>query len=203
MFPLGQPLLPGAGTSLHVFEPRYVEMVRDLLASGADTLDFGVTMIERGHEVGGGDVRADVGALCRIAEIQALPDDRYAMIVVGVERIEIVEWLDDDPYPRADVTAWPDDPDDLPPEVLERRVTRVLEAGVSLNAALRELGHEGVPDLELTDSASDTLYAIAAQTPLGPVDRHRVLAAPSVAARCDVLEQAIEDARAVLEFHRS
>lgn len=203
MFPLGQPILPGAGTSLHVFEPRYVAMVRDLLAGGADTLDFGVVMIERGHEVGGGDVRADVGTMCRIAEIQALSDDRYAMIVVGIERIEIVEWLDDSPYPRAEVTVWPDEADDLSPAELDRHVDRVLVAGNTLNATLRELGHEAVPELGRTDSAADTLYAIAAQTPLGAVDRHRVLAAPSVAARCEVLEQAIEDASAVLEFRRS
>ena len=112
MFPLGSVLLPGGVLPLHVFEPRYRQLVVDCLA-GRDEPEFGVTLIERGCEVGGGDVRADVGAVARIARVDALDDGRYAVVAVGTRRIRVNAWLPDDPYPLADVDDWPDDdPDD-------------------------------------------------------------------------------------------
>lgn len=53
MFPLGTVLLPGAILPLHVFEPRYQQLVRDCL--DAPEHEFGVVLIDRGSEVGGGD----------------------------------------------------------------------------------------------------------------------------------------------------
>ena len=61
MFPLGSVLLPGVVLPLHVFEPRYQQLVRDCLET--DEHEFGVVLIDRGSEVGGGDSRTDVG--CR------------------------------------------------------------------------------------------------------------------------------------------
>ena len=57
MFPLGTVLLPGGVLPLHVFEPRYRQLVIDCLADDTGEPEFGVTMIERGSEVGGGDQR--------------------------------------------------------------------------------------------------------------------------------------------------
>ncbi|WP_415830929.1 LON peptidase substrate-binding domain-containing protein [Janibacter anophelis] len=54
MFPLGTVLLPGNPLPLQVFEPRYLAMLRDI--AGGDGR-FGVVLIERGFEVGGGDQR--------------------------------------------------------------------------------------------------------------------------------------------------
>ncbi|HUF97989.1 MAG TPA: LON peptidase substrate-binding domain-containing protein, partial [Ilumatobacter sp.] len=55
MFPLGSVVLPGGQLPLHIFEPRYRQLVQDLLASDEGSLEFGTVMIERGREVGGGD----------------------------------------------------------------------------------------------------------------------------------------------------
>ena len=55
MFPLGSTMLPGQQLPLHVFEPRYQELVRDCL-DAPDGPRFGVVLIARGNEVGGGDV---------------------------------------------------------------------------------------------------------------------------------------------------
>src|SRR5688500_15370184 len=76
MFPLGMALLPGAVLPLHVFEPRYRQMVHDMLADEVDAPEFGVVMIERGREVGGGDTRTRVGTVARLVDIRALPDGR-------------------------------------------------------------------------------------------------------------------------------
>ena len=65
MFPLGSVLLPSMVLPLHVFEPRYRALVRDVLDGDGE---FGVCLISRGHEVGGDDVRTDVGTVARVHE---------------------------------------------------------------------------------------------------------------------------------------
>ena len=113
MFPLGTVLLPGGVLPLHIFEPRYRQLVIDLLADDVNEPEFGVTMIERGTETGGGEDRADVGVIARVVQIEALADGRYALIAVGTRRFRVRSWLPDDPYPLADIDDWPDeDPDD-------------------------------------------------------------------------------------------
>ena len=85
MFPLGTVLFPYATLPLHVFEPRYRLMTRHVLDGDHE---FGVVLIERGSEVGGGDVRFDVGTVARVVQIAEVPDGRYALVTVGVRRIE-------------------------------------------------------------------------------------------------------------------
>ena len=106
MFPLGAVLFPGGVLPLHVFEPRYRRLVQDLLDGEPE---FGVTLIEKGSEVGGGDQRSAVGTVARLVRVAEMPDGRYAIVSVGVRRIRVVRWLEDDPYPRAEVEDWPDD----------------------------------------------------------------------------------------------
>jgi uncharacterized protein len=98
MFPLGTVLLPFQVLPLHVFEPRYQALVRTCLSGEPE---FGVTLIERGSEVGGGDMRAGVGCLARIVDVKQFPDGRLALVAVGTTRLEVIEWLADDPYPQA------------------------------------------------------------------------------------------------------
>ncbi|HEV7759443.1 MAG TPA: LON peptidase substrate-binding domain-containing protein, partial [Acidimicrobiales bacterium] len=99
MFPLGTVLVPGMLLPLHVFEPRYRQMLDDCLAGDRT---FGVVLIERGSEVGGGDVRTGVGTLARILQAEQAADGRWALMAVGARRIRIDRWLPDDPYPRAE-----------------------------------------------------------------------------------------------------
>src|SRR5688572_14490436 len=105
MFPLGSVLVPGMILPLHVFEPRYRALVRDCTAGDGE---FGVVLIERGSEVGGGDARTDVGTMARIVQADELPDGRFAVGAVGMRRIRVTAWLVDEPYPRAEVADWPD-----------------------------------------------------------------------------------------------
>ena len=105
MFPLGSVLTRGQLLPLHVFEPRYRRLVGDCIEAGGT---FGVVLIERGSEVGGGDVRSDLGTLATIVDAQALPDGRWAVVAVGGQRIRVVAWGDDDPYPQAEVEPWPE-----------------------------------------------------------------------------------------------
>jgi len=100
MFPLGSVLFPGAVLPLQVFEPRYRSLVVDVSDSDGR---FGVVLIDRGHAVGGGDTRCDIGTVAEIVRIGEAEDERILIVTVGRERIRVSKWLDDDPYPQADV----------------------------------------------------------------------------------------------------
>src|SRR5215467_13827806 len=100
MFPLATVLFPHAELPLHLFEPRYRALAETCLRGDGR---FGVVLIERGFEVGGGDQRFAVGTVARIVEAAQTPDGRYLLSTVGTERFRVRKWLDDDPFPRADV----------------------------------------------------------------------------------------------------
>ncbi|NLE79040.1 MAG: ATP-dependent protease, partial [Rhodococcus sp.] len=92
MFPLGSAVLPGDKLPLHVFEPRYRDLVHDCLA--APEPRFGVVLIARGSEVGGGDVRHDVGTIAHIDTHAAIGDGRFELLCRGADRIRVIEWLE-------------------------------------------------------------------------------------------------------------
>jgi uncharacterized protein len=195
MFPLGAVLLPGAVLPLHVFEPRYRKLVQDCLDGDPE---FGVALIERGWEVGGGETRTSVGTVARIIQVAGLDDGRYALITVGTRRIVINSWLPDDPYPRADVTDWPDPEPQFSLDehrvAIERRVRRLL----ALTVELGDTSTDTSP--EIADEVVLASYHLSALAPLGPADHQRLLNAPSVSARYDLLDLMLDDAEAALQF---
>ena len=202
MFPLGTALLPGAVLPLHVFEPRYRQMVHDLLANDVDEPEFGVVMIERGREVGGGDVRTRVGTVARVIEMGALPDGRYALVAVGSERLRVNAWLPDDPYPLADIDPWPDEDRgvldlDAATRTVDELHTRVRE----LNDQVRALGEmTPPPDTEIATDPHLSLYHLGSLAPLGPADRQQMLETPTLRERLSVFATALDDAAAVVRF---
>jgi Lon protease-like protein len=211
MFPLGSVLLPGGVLPLHVFEPRYRQLVVDLLASDAHDPEFGVTLIERGREVGGGDQRSDVGVVARIVHVDALDDGRYALVAIGTRRIRVNAWLPDDPYPLADVDDWPDDDPDAPGLAVEvaaahagvRQAHRMAAELGDAPEQLHALEALDAVDVEISDDPLLASYHLVALAPIGPADRYRLLCAPSPAARLDLLDEALDDVEAMLRFRRS
>jgi Lon protease-like protein len=203
MFPLGTVLLPGGVLPLHVFEPRYRRLVADLLADDVNDPEFGVTMIQRGRETGGGEDRADVGVIGRVVQIEALGDGRYALVVVGTRRFRVRSWLPDDPYPLADVEEWPDDdPDD--PRVHELIVlarTRIRD--IRRRAHATEEMEPDDADPEISDDPLLATYHLAGIAPLGPADRYRLLCADSPRQRLEILDDALDDVEAMIEFRRT
>ena len=182
MFPLGTVLLPSMVMPLHLFEPRYLQLAKDCLAGDRE---FGVVLIERGSEVGGGDVRTTVGTVARVVEAVELPDGRYALATVGTRRIRVSRWLDDDPYPRAEVEDW-DDPEpepDLRDAVADAaaRLRRVLATYAELGASVSPV----LPDL--SDDPVLATYQLVALSPLGPADRQALLGAPNPGERVAAL----------------
>ena len=198
MFPLGTVLVPGMLLPLHVFEPRYRRMLGDCLAADGT---FGVVLIERGSEVGGGDVRTDVGTRARVVQAEELADGRWAVVAVGQDRIRVDRWLPDDPYPRAEISDWPDDPASGAaagdrPDPRPGIVGRLRRAA----ALASELGLSAAPlDLELDDDPVAASYQASLAAPLGPADRQALLAAPLLSDRWTLLELFLENQVELME----
>ena len=214
MFPLGSVLLPGGILPLHVFEPRYRDMIRDCLRADGEP-EFGQALISHGWETGGGDDRVMVGTVARMLQVDAIDENRYALIAVGTRRIAVNAWLPDDPYPIADVDDWPDvDPDaeglalNVAASHARVRAARALAAEVArrLDDPTDDAGLGTAPgdsDDEISDDPLLATYHLATLAPIGPADRFRLLAAPGPSARLDLLDEILDDVEAMLKFRLS
>ncbi len=198
MFPLGTVLFPHMALPLHVFEPRYRELVGDCLRHGQQ---FGVVLIERGSEVGGGDTRFGVGCAARIVEAARFPDGRWALLCVGTQRLQVDTWLPDDPYPLALVEERPEAA--LGDEGLaaladaEREVRRALALAAELDEPVPPAHAAVDPD------PSVAAWQLAALAPLGLVDKLRVLEEDDPAARLALLARLTSEAAAALAYRLS
>jgi Lon protease-like protein len=177
MFPLSTVLFPGAWLPLHVFEPRYRTLMSDCHAGGGE---FGVVLISRGPEVGGGDQRVDIGALARVARSSTLDDGRMVIVAEGRNRFRVLRWLDDDPYPRAEV-------EELEPLVVSdpTAALSVAESAVRrLRSLLSELGDvPALPhDLLLKGTEEELAWQLCELAPVSLMDRQDLLASTELGA---------------------
>lgn len=107
LFPLRTVLFPGRPLPLHIFEPRYRQLLVDCLEGDRR---FGVVAIRNGHEVGGEAEVFDVGTVAEIEDVRRFEDGRAEIATRGIERFRILALLGDDPYPRARVAPCVDQP---------------------------------------------------------------------------------------------
>jgi Lon protease-like protein len=175
MFPLSTVLFPCAGLPLHVFEDRYRALMADCLAADGE---FGVVLIARGSEVGGGDERVDVGTLARVDQVAELADGRLLVVARGARRVRVATWLPDEPYPRAVV-------DELPMRQSGNHDLALATAEVSvrrLRSLLSEL--EDVPalpsDLEVRGTNEEIAWKLCELAPLNLMDRQQLLASTTL-----------------------
>lgn len=175
MFPLGSVLFPHMPLHLRVFEQRYLLMLAQLLKS--DAAEFGVVLIERGQEVGGGEQRFGVGTVAAIVEIAAT-DGVIQLTAQGERRIEIAEWLAEDPHPRADVRVLPDLEWDPKLQSLLERAERTVRRSLAVVSEFQ--GAIWPADVELADEPLPLAWQLAGIAPLGPLDQLRLLRATSV-----------------------
>jgi uncharacterized protein len=174
MFPLGSVLMPAMPLPLRIFEPRYLKLLGDLVAS--DTPEFGVVLIERGQEVGGGEKRMGLGTIASVTDI-GTSEEFYGLESVGSRRFRVNAWLPDDPYPIADIDFLPDliwDDNLMPSRVhLETKVRQLL-------AFASEIGDlQYSSDVELSDDPMEACWQLAGILPVGQLDQMDLLGSQS------------------------
>jgi Lon protease-like protein len=187
MFPLSTVLFPHAQIPLHVFEPRYQTMAADCLAGESR---FGIVLISRGSEVGGGEVRMDLGTRAIINQAAPIGDGRWLMLVEGEVRIRVGQWMPDDPYPLAMVEEAPSTTEAVD-ETLLVQVTQCLRRTRGL---LAESGEAAALSADITfdDDPEVASWQLCAQAPLNVFDAHRLLAEERTSARLGLLLELTE-----------
>ncbi len=175
MFPLGTVLFPHTPLALRIFEERYLVMLGRLLDE--DDPQFGVVLIERGSEAGGGDQRFRIGTMARITNVMAGERDIH-LIAVGGARFEVAEWGDDEPYPTAAVQELPALVWDEALTPLRTEAERIVRRVLSRAAEYAEVQWD--PNIELSDDPLESSWQLAAIAPLGQLDQFRLLRSTTV-----------------------
>ena len=193
MFPLGSVLFPFMPLRLRVFEERYLLMLAELVKS--ESAQFGVVLIERGREVGGGEQRFGVGTVAEITQLGA-QEGFVVLVAEGGRRFAVERWLADAPHPWAEVHELPDlvwTPAlaELREET-ERRVRRTL-------ALASEFAEVWPADIELSDDPVAAAWQLAAIAPLGALDQVELLAADSMERLLSRVGELTAEAAVMLE----
>jgi hypothetical protein len=105
LFPLNDVVLfPKMFLPLHIFEPRYQEMINRCLD---EKLPFGVLLIKEGREVGGQAVPHSIGTAAQINRVERQPDGRMNIVVVGTQRFRVKEFYNHHSYLSGAVETLP------------------------------------------------------------------------------------------------
>ena len=183
--------------TLRIFEERYLRLLGDLMSS--DTPEFGVVLVSRGSEVGGGEARMSIGTVASVTEI-GTTDEFFGLESFGSRRFRVNDWLPDDPYPIADIDLIPDliwDDTLMPARVhLESQVRKLL----TLASEFGQL--QFGPDFELDDDPVSAIWQLAGILPIGELDRFDLLSSQSadelIAQAYSIATSGIETVRAML-----
>jgi len=187
VFPLpGALLLPRGRMPLNIFEPRYLEMIDDVLRG-----DRVVGMIQPQLSGDPTDAEADpllcqVGCIGRLVSYQETGDGRYMITLTGVVRFKVVEEVERvTPYRQCRITTEPF-LDDYTPHFGEDAVDRTLLLE-TFKAYLE--ANELETDWDSLDRASNEalVNALSMLSPYGPAEKQALLEAPDLKSRAETL----------------
>jgi Lon protease-like protein len=201
LFPLNAVLFPGAVLNLHVFEPRYKQMINECVQTGEG---FGVVLIQEGEEAGDPSVTPhQIGSIAEIVDVTPLPFDRYFISTVGRQRFRIREIVSREPYltVEADVIG-EDEPDEA--ELVDLR-DRVRDAFVQYLELMVEFSGQEV-DVDLPSDARRASYIVGDTLQVADVMKQKLLELTSTKQRLNVelafLRRLVPQLRKLLERRR-
>ena len=187
VFTLALVLLPTERVPLHIFEPRYKELIGECISTGAP---FGLLLEDDSG-------RRDVGTLATVSEVVHVFDDgRMNIVVEGGERFRIVTWTDGRRFPTAEVEAFADEEGALDAGASQLRAEQALELFRRLAA---------VADAEAADpdGVSGFLsFEIASHIDFGHRPEQELLEIRSESERLERLTELLERALDVMTRER-
>jgi uncharacterized protein len=179
LFPLGTVLMPGGKLPLQIFEPRYIQLLRDLLA-GQDERSpiFGVVAIREGFEVGEHGARAlhPVGCGALLTQAAALEGERFVVVSEGTDRfcLDAIDESAGTPYLTARIT-WLTEPDG--------DAATVVELGAQLRAELSAYAAATGTDAEIPADDRSLAYAVPDTVSLDLADQQSLLSSGDTESR--------------------
>jgi len=178
LFPLGIVLLPSEQVPLHIFEPRYRELIGECIEEESE---FGLLYAD---EAG---VR-ELGTRARVESVlERFDDGRLNIVVVGGERFVVERLTHGRPFMTAEVGEVVDEPAEVDPE------TRAAAAG-----SFRALAALAGAETEVEEDRQELSFALAAQVELPPDDKQRLLESRSEQERLELVAELLEAARKTL-----
>jgi Lon protease-like protein len=173
LFPLNVVLLPGSPLPLHIFEPRYKEMIGECRANNAP---FGVV---RATDEG----IAEIGCTAETVSVtKEYSDGRMDLVTEGRKRFEVLELNQERSFLRAEVLLVPDEPGIAAPEQRARAIEFHRQI-LALAGA--------VQDLSDADQSALSFY-LAGSLPLDLDFKQRLLAMRSEAERIETVAKYFE-----------
>ena len=187
LFPLPNVVLfPNVFLPLHIFEPRYREMVADAVAS--DRM-IGMVLLRPGWErdyEGRPPVYA-VGCSGLLTHNERLPDGRYNIVLRGLERFRIIEEDHALSYRRAAIEPLREQP----PSATDR--TAILHHRAKLESMLGpRQSSAGDPRMPASMSDEDLVNALAQYLDLEPLEKQALLEQPCLRSRAEALVELLE-----------
>ena len=183
LFPLNLVLVPGEQAPLHVFEPRYRELISECLDFGND---FGLVLEDD-------EGLREIGTRCNVVEvIDRFPDGRLNIVVEATERFQLLELTDGRAYRTAEIETLPDELE----TPSEDEVEDVLAAYARVVAA----AEAELDDLDL--DADSVAYQIAARIDFGTVVKQGLLELRSERERVVKLAPMLNQAAEAVERER-
>lgn len=189
LFPLPLVLFPGTALPLHIFEPRYRQLLADCLASdrrfGVARLSEG--MAEREMPLG------TVGCVAEIVNTETMPDGRSNIIVQGMERFSLVSFIQSSrPYHVCSAKLVQDDFEIG--AALDTLAERVRDAFRRVARAARTLADDPDPVPDLPDDAANLSFVVASMIDIGLEGRQELLTSRSPVERLRQLDHVLTDA---------
>jgi len=149
IFPLALVLFPGVPLPLHIFEPRYRQMLSDVRAGNSL---FGVSYFDASTSEQDTPAAGHIGCVAEVTELQTLPDGRSNILTVGIIRYRIEEFIErKEPYLLARVSFFEDEDEDE--SVLGEAAHEVAETFTRIARAVRIINDEraSLPDISDTE----------------------------------------------------
>lgn len=184
LFPLALVLTPTERVPLHIFEPRYKELIGECIAEGTP---FGLVLED---DAG----RRDVGTLAEVREVAHVFDDgRMNILVEGGQRFRVMAWTQGRAFPTAEVEPLEDDAGEAPD----------AEATAAALAVFRKLAAVAEAEIDEPDGSSGSLaFEIAAHVDFGTEPKQELLELRSERDRLRRLTELLEHALAAMTRER-
>ncbi|MEG1611427.1 MAG: endopeptidase La [Alistipes sp.] len=174
-------LFPGAITPITVGRDKSISLVRAVNAEGG--ILGAVLQKESDVEDPAPDDMYKVGTAARIIKILEMPNGNLTVILNGLEKIEITEYVSVDPYFKARVTALRDATPDMKSIEFEALVDSVRDVALNIINVSPNMPKEAAFAIKNIDSKRGIINFICSNLELSDEDRQLLLEAPGLLAR--------------------
>lgn len=196
IFPLPLVLLPNEFLPLHIFEPRYRQMLKDI--EGENNF-FGVSYFNPSESFIEKPVTGAIGCAAEVRQVDKMPDGRSNVLSLGLMRYRLLEYVDEDtPYLLADVEFFEDEAEDE--STVKSLADEVFALFKRIASAAHKLSNQRGTLPEVPQAEPEQLsFLVTAAFDLDPEIKYRLLETRSTVERLEKLREILREAVGKME----